>query len=127
MPKLKPGTIIPTPKEDAEINAQIKADSDDFEWTKKISVKQKPLKILICQSLLKMKYAGVDQRSKNQKYYSLCGIAQMWWNSSRQAAKAGRPAWMMYYESMWLHTDSLLSVETRHALSLICNDCFIIY
>jgi hypothetical protein len=36
MPKLKPGTIIPTPKEDAEINAQIKADSDDFEWTEKI-------------------------------------------------------------------------------------------
>jgi uncharacterized protein (DUF4415 family) len=36
MPKLKPGTIIPTPKEDAEINAQINADSDDFEWTEKI-------------------------------------------------------------------------------------------
>lgn len=25
--------ILPTPEEDAEINAQIAADPDDFEWT----------------------------------------------------------------------------------------------
>ncbi len=42
MPKLKPGTIIPTHREDTEINAQIKADSDDFEWTEKIFCEAKP-------------------------------------------------------------------------------------
>ena len=43
MPKLKPGTIIPTPSEDAEINAQIKADPDDLEWTEKIFHEAKPI------------------------------------------------------------------------------------
>ena len=42
MPKLKPETIIPTIKEDAKINAQIKADSNDFEWTEKIFREAKP-------------------------------------------------------------------------------------
>ena len=42
MPKLKPETIIPTIKEDANINAQIKADSNDFEWTDKIFREAKP-------------------------------------------------------------------------------------
>ena len=31
MPKLKPGTIIPTPEENAAINAGIAADPDTFE------------------------------------------------------------------------------------------------
>ena len=38
MPKLKPGTILPTPKEEAAINAGIAADPDspelDDEWLK---------------------------------------------------------------------------------------------
>ena len=33
MPKLKPGTIVPTPEEDAAINAGIAADPDSSEWT----------------------------------------------------------------------------------------------
>jgi uncharacterized protein (DUF4415 family) len=33
MPKLKPGTIIPTSEEDAAINAGIAADPDSREWT----------------------------------------------------------------------------------------------
>lgn len=33
MPKLKPGTIYPTPEEDAAINAGIIADPDNPEWT----------------------------------------------------------------------------------------------
>ncbi|UHL65766.1 BrnA antitoxin family protein [Paralcaligenes sp. KSB-10] len=31
MPKLKPGTIVPTPEEDAAINAGIAADPDTYE------------------------------------------------------------------------------------------------
>ena len=31
MPKLKPGTIVPTPEEDAAINAGIAADDDTYE------------------------------------------------------------------------------------------------
>lgn len=33
MPKLKPGTILPTLEEDARINAGISADPDSPEWT----------------------------------------------------------------------------------------------
>jgi uncharacterized protein (DUF4415 family) len=33
MPKLKPGTIVPTPEEDAAINAGIAADPDSAEWS----------------------------------------------------------------------------------------------
>lgn len=33
MPKLKPETILPTPEEDAAINAGIKSDPDNHEWS----------------------------------------------------------------------------------------------
>lgn len=33
MPKLKPGTVIPSPQEDAAINGGIAADADAREWT----------------------------------------------------------------------------------------------
>jgi uncharacterized protein (DUF4415 family) len=42
MPKLKPGTITPTPEEDAVINAGIAADPDSPEWTAEDFAKAKP-------------------------------------------------------------------------------------
>ena len=42
MPKLKPGTIIPTPAEDAAINAGIAADQDNPELTKQWFAKARP-------------------------------------------------------------------------------------
>lgn len=42
MPKLKPGTIIPTKEEDAAINAGIAADADTREWTEKDFAEAKP-------------------------------------------------------------------------------------
>ncbi|MCL2658527.1 MAG: BrnA antitoxin family protein [Betaproteobacteria bacterium] len=42
MPKLKPGTIYPTPDEDAAINAGIAADPDSHEWTADDFAKAKP-------------------------------------------------------------------------------------
>lgn len=42
MPKLKPGTIIPTPEEDEAINAGIAADPDNPELTKEWFAKAKP-------------------------------------------------------------------------------------
>lgn len=44
MPKLKPGTIIPTAEEDAEINAHIRKDPDDLEWTDRLFQDAKSLK-----------------------------------------------------------------------------------
>lgn len=42
MPKLKPGTILPTPVEDAKIEKQIRQDSQNPEWTKKDFAKARP-------------------------------------------------------------------------------------
>ncbi|MDO8347683.1 MAG: BrnA antitoxin family protein [Rugosibacter sp.] len=42
MPKLKPGTIIPAPEEDATINAGIAADPDARELDDEWSAKAKP-------------------------------------------------------------------------------------
>lgn len=42
MPKLKPGTIIPTPEEDAAINAGIAADPDARELDDEWSARAKP-------------------------------------------------------------------------------------
>jgi uncharacterized protein (DUF4415 family) len=42
MPKLKPGTIIPAPEEDAAINAGIAADPDARELDDEWSAKAKP-------------------------------------------------------------------------------------
>lgn len=42
MPKLKPGTIYPTPEEDAAINAGIMADPDNSEWTAEDFATAKP-------------------------------------------------------------------------------------
>ena len=42
MPKLKPGTIIPTPEEEAAINAGIAADPDNPEWTEEDFARARP-------------------------------------------------------------------------------------
>lgn len=42
MPKLKPGTRVPTLKEDAAINAGIKADRDNPEWIDADFARAKP-------------------------------------------------------------------------------------
>ena len=44
MPKLKPGTIIPTPEEDAAINAGIAADPDTVELTAEDIAAMRPLR-----------------------------------------------------------------------------------
>lgn len=44
MPKLKPGTIIPTPEEDAAINAGIAADPDTMELTSEQIAGMRPLR-----------------------------------------------------------------------------------
>lgn len=44
MPKLKPGTIIPTPEEDAAINAGIAADPDTMELTATQIAGMRPLR-----------------------------------------------------------------------------------
>ena len=44
MPKLKPGTILPTPEEDAAINAGIAADPDTFELTAEQIAGMRPLR-----------------------------------------------------------------------------------
>ncbi len=44
MPKLKTGTIIPTPEEDAEISAHIRSDPDDLEWTDNMFKEAKSLR-----------------------------------------------------------------------------------
>ncbi|AJC18848.2 BrnA antitoxin family protein [Pandoraea sputorum] len=42
MPRLKPGTVLPTPTEDAKIKKQSAQDSENPEWTKKRFAKAKP-------------------------------------------------------------------------------------
>lgn len=42
MPRLKPGTVVPSPKEDAAINAGIAADPDNPEWTDEDFARAKP-------------------------------------------------------------------------------------
>ncbi|AJP57978.1 hypothetical protein UC34_15370 [Pandoraea vervacti] len=42
MPKLKPGTILPTRVEDAKLKKQSRQDLDNPEWTKKGFAKAKP-------------------------------------------------------------------------------------
>lgn len=42
MPKLKPGTAVPSPKEDAAIHAGIAADPDNPEWTDADFARAKP-------------------------------------------------------------------------------------
>lgn len=49
MPKLKPGTIIPTPEEDAVINKGIAADADNPEWTKKDFARARPAKAALSE------------------------------------------------------------------------------
>lgn len=44
MPRLKPGTIIPTPEEDAAINAGIAADPDTFELSDADFAQLRPLR-----------------------------------------------------------------------------------
>ena len=42
MPKLKPGTVLPTPAEDAKIKKQMRQDPQNPEWTKKDFTKARP-------------------------------------------------------------------------------------
>jgi uncharacterized protein (DUF4415 family) len=42
MPKLKPGTVVPTPEEDVVIDAGISADDDNPEWTDKDFARARP-------------------------------------------------------------------------------------
>ena len=44
MPRLKPGTIIPTPEEDVAINAGIAADPDTFELSDADFAQLRPLR-----------------------------------------------------------------------------------
>jgi hypothetical protein len=51
MPKLKPGTIIPTPEEDTKINAGIAADIDSPEWTNEDFARSRPASEMLPQAL----------------------------------------------------------------------------
>lgn len=42
MPKLKPGTVMPSPAEDLAINAGIAADADNPEWSKEDFARAQP-------------------------------------------------------------------------------------
>lgn len=42
MPKLKPGTILPSPEDEAAINAGIAADPDNPEWTEEDFKRARP-------------------------------------------------------------------------------------
>ncbi|VVD93976.1 hypothetical protein PCO31110_01782 [Pandoraea communis] len=42
MPKLKPGTVLPTPAEDAKIKRQMRQDSQNPEWTKRDFARARP-------------------------------------------------------------------------------------
>ena len=44
MPKLKPGTVVPTPQEDAAIDAGIALDADTHEVTKTEMAQMRPLR-----------------------------------------------------------------------------------
>ncbi|MDR2213045.1 MAG: hypothetical protein LBE21_05400 [Pseudomonadales bacterium] len=51
MPTLKPGTIIPTPKEDAAIQRGIDADPDNPEWTEEDFAKARPARDVLPPAL----------------------------------------------------------------------------
>lgn len=49
MPKLKPGTVMPTPEEDQVINAGIAADPDNPEWTARNFANARPASEVLSQ------------------------------------------------------------------------------
>ena len=72
MPTLKSGTIIPTPEEDKEINDQIEADPNEFEWTDQIFDDAKAFEASDLPASFKAAVRNDQQKAK--KYYFPFGI-----------------------------------------------------
>ena len=61
MPKLKPGTIWPTPEENAEINAGIAADPDTFELDEEWFANARPAVEVVPHIVERVRKARIQQ------------------------------------------------------------------
>lgn len=89
MPKLKPGTIIPTDEEDAAINAGIAADPDNPEWTEEDFARAKPFAEAfpaLAESIRRSRGRPLAERPKRQ-------ISLRIDDEVIEQFKAGGPGW----------------------------------